>query len=118
VPLKPGEVDIATRPQPVAAKLRNLPGGTSEASVSMTGAEDMEEDEIAGKLAEMSRHTSLMALETVIRLATSADAADASVRAAAVGEHIAAGAGDLARSIELSRRAAIARNAPIEPLAL
>jgi hypothetical protein len=85
----------------------------------MTGADGIEESELTEKLAAMSRHTSVMALESVIRLASANDAAQAALRTAAVAQHIGAGIQELARSLEIARRAAAAENGtPAEPIAV
>lgn len=64
------------------------------------------ESQIASKLAEMSRHTSLTSLEAAIRLMQDNDRAIAARRVVAVAEHIAAATEALGDSAALARRSA------------
>lgn len=64
------------------------------------------ESQIACKLAEMSRHTSLTSLEAAIRLALDNDHAIAARRVVAVAEHVAAATEALGDSAALARRSA------------
>ena len=69
------------------------------------------ESQIASKLAEMSRHTSLTSLEAAIRLMQDSDGATAARRIVAVAEHVAAAAGALGDSADLARRTAAEQRA-------
>ena len=64
------------------------------------------ESQIASKLAEMSRHTSLTSLEAAVRLMQDNDGATASRRIVAVAEHVAAATAALGDSADLARKAA------------
>ena len=66
------------------------------------------ESQIASKLAEMSRHTSLTSLEAAIRLLQDDDGATAARRIVAVAEHVGAAAEALGDSAALARRTASA----------
>ena len=61
---------------------------------------------IAGKLAEMSRHTSLTSLEAAIRLTQDGDSATAARRIVAVAEHLTAATEALRDSVAVARRCA------------
>ena len=64
------------------------------------------ESQIAFKLAEMSRHTSLTSLEAAIRLMQDNDRTIAARRIVAVAEHVSAATEALGDSAALARRAA------------
>ena len=64
------------------------------------------ESQIAFKLAEMSRHTSLTSLEAAIRLMQDPDGAVAARRIVAVAEHVSAATEALGDSATLARRSA------------
>ncbi|HLG90222.1 MAG TPA: hypothetical protein VKZ79_23870 [Alphaproteobacteria bacterium] len=64
------------------------------------------ESQIAFKLAEMSRHTSLTSLEAAIRLLHDNDHPVAARRIVAVAEHVSAATEALGDSAALARRAA------------
>jgi hypothetical protein len=64
------------------------------------------ESQIASKLAEMSRHTSLTSLEAAIRLMQDNDRAVAARRIVAVAEHVAAATEALGDSAAVARRSA------------
>lgn len=71
-----------------------------EAEAARTG-----EDKLACRLATMSRHTSLTALEAAILLVRDSEPADAARRIGTMARHISGGARQLAASIEASHRA-------------
>jgi CHASE3 domain sensor protein len=64
------------------------------------------ESQIASKLAEMSRHTSLTSLEAAIRLMQDDDGATAARRIVAVADHVSAATEALGESAALARRSA------------
>ena len=65
-----------------------------------------EESETAGRLAAMSRHISVTAIEATLRLLHDPDTAGAARRVAAVSQHIATAAQEMAISVEAERVAA------------
>ena len=65
-----------------------------------------EESETAGRLAAMSRHISVTAIEATLRLLHDPDSAASARRVAAVSQHIATAAAQMAVSVEAERVAA------------
>ena len=70
------------------------------------------ESQIAFKLAEMSRHTSLTSLEAAVRLMQDSDRAVSARRIVAVAEHVSAATEALGDSAALARRAAAEQHDP------